>query len=293
MPIPFTCPHCGTHTNVDDRFAGQTGPCNQCGNMITVPQFNVGYAPPHRQRKSSGFLVALAVILGFSCLGGPILIALLLPAVQAAREAARRSQCTNNLKQIGLALHNYHDTYKCFPPAVITDEEGNPRYSWRVAILPYIEQQALFDYYDPNVPWDDPVNQTAGMTSISAYRCPSDGISVPYETNYVMITGLGTVGGLPNESTAFREITDGTSNTIAVVEIVNSGIGWSEPRDLTIEELSLRLNEGSGNGPSSRHPGGINVLLCDGSTFFIGDGIDPVTLENLFRRDDGNPVAIP
>jgi uncharacterized protein DUF1559 len=291
MPIPFTCPHCGTHTNVDDRFAGHTGPCGKCGATITIPHSTLGSLPPRPPQKSSSVLIVLAVVLGLCCLGGPVMVALLLPAVQASREAARRAGCSNNLKQIGLALHNYHDRHKCFPPAVITDDAGNPRTSWRALILPYIEQQAVSNSYDSDFAWDDPVNNLIRMTSISAYLCPSSPPAIPNETNYVMITGKGTIGGLPNESTRIADVIDGTSNTIAVVEIVGAGIEWSEPRDLTIEELSMRLNDGSGNGPSSFHPGGINVLICDGSTRFIADTIDPVTLENLFRRDDGNVIG--
>ncbi len=298
MPIPFTCPHCGNFTSVDDQHAGRSGPCGKCGNTITIPGPSApspigGYSRPRPPKQTNSMLIVLVVVLGFGCLGGPILIALLLPAVQAAREAARRAQCTNNLKQIGLALHNYHDTYKCFPSAAIADENGTPRYSWRVAILPFIEQGALFDAYDCDVSWDDPRNAMVRAISIPNYRCPSDGLGAPNETNYVMITGEGTVGNLPNEFTKMADIRDGTSNTIAIVEIVDAGIEWSEPRDLTLGQLSMRLNDGSGNSPSSRHPGGLNVLLCDGSTTFIAENIDPGTLDLLFRRDDGTPVAIP
>lgn len=287
MPIPFTCPHCGAHTNVDDRFAGHTGPCGRCGNTITIPHSTMPSYTPRAPQKSSGAIVVLAVVLGFCCLGGPVIVALVLPGVQAAREAARRSVCMNNLERIGLALHKYHDTYKCFPPAVTTDAGGNPRYSWRVAILPYMEQQALRDAYDSDYAWDDPVNDLVRMTSLSPYLCPSSPPAFPNETNYVMITGKGTVGGLPNDPTRISGVRDGISNTIAVVEIVGAGIEWSEPRDLTIEELSMRLNDGSGNGPSSFHPGGLNVLFCDGTVSFLADGIDPATLESLFLRDDG------
>jgi prepilin-type processing-associated H-X9-DG protein len=71
---------------------------------------------------------------------------------------------------------------------------------------------------------------------------------------------------------------------------VDSGIGWSEPRDLTFEELTMTLNDHSGSSPSSRHPRGLNVLLCDGSVSFISEGLDPATLENLLRCNDGNPL---
>src|SRR4030067_2696384 len=94
--------------------------------------------------RRQGFpLAALLVVIAI--IG--ILIALLLPAVQSAREAARRSQCSNNLKQIGLAMHNYHDTYLCFPPAVITDADAKPMRSWRAAILPFFEKGPLFHPY--------------------------------------------------------------------------------------------------------------------------------------------------
>jgi len=120
-----------------------------------------------------------------------ILIALLLPAVQAAREAARRAQCTNNVKQIGLALHNYHDTHKTFPPTGIL--YGDPlvsthalpyHYSWLVVILPFLEQQPLYDTIDLTVPiWG--VGATAGTaqvvarTQINALQCPSDVLMQP------------------------------------------------------------------------------------------------------------------
>ncbi len=99
--------------------------------------------------------------------------ALLLPAVQAAREAARRAQCVNNLKQIGLALHNYHDTTNGFPAAAITSKDGKPLLSWRVAILPYIEQQELYNQFHLNEPWDSPHNKTLIARMPVAYNCPS------------------------------------------------------------------------------------------------------------------------
>ena len=145
MPIDFRCPHCGHQTLVADQFAGQSGPCSKCGQTITVPGTAgpappIG-APPPRSTGSSGAAIAAiiaAVVVGLFFCGG-ILIALLLPAVQAAREAARRTQCSNNLKQIGLAMHNYHDVNQQFPPAYIADADGQPMHSWRVLILPYLE----------------------------------------------------------------------------------------------------------------------------------------------------------
>src|SRR5262245_37264512 len=119
MAIPFTCPHCGAQTNVDEQYAGQSGPCARCGQTVTVP-LPAGAAsrpPGGRSSSSTAWIVVLAVAASCVLCGGPIGVALLLPAVQAAREAARRAQCSNNLKQIGIALMNYHDVYHTYPPA--------------------------------------------------------------------------------------------------------------------------------------------------------------------------------
>ncbi len=295
MSIPFTCPHCGTYTSVDEQFAGHTGPCANCGNMITIPATSVTYSPgavPPR-RKSKRIFVGLIVVALFCCVGGPLLLAFLLPAVQAAREAARRVECSNNLKQIGIALNYYHDVYGCYPPAVITDEDGFPRYSWRVAILPFMEEVALSDSYDPNVSWDDPANAQVRMTVLPCYQCPSAERYLPNTTDYVMITGEGTVGGVPNEGTKLGDIADDSSNTILVVEIADSFIEWSEPSDLSIDELTMLLNDPQGMGPGSHHPGGLNVLFCDGSTSFISENLDAATLETMLRIDDEGGIGAP
>jgi len=318
MPISFTCPHCGTETNVADQYAGQTGPCGSCGQTITVPA--VGAVSPFQGRpqappKSStaGVGLILLVVLALFCLvGGGILVALLLPAVQAAREAARRTQstnnlkqisqmgatldavhrmqCCNNLKQIGLALLNYHDTYKCFPPSVITDENDTPMHSWRVLILPFLDKSVVYDQYDFDEPWDSDAN--AGLESMrpALYHCPSSDDSDPLATSYVMITGKGTIGGLPNESIRLRDITDGTANTIAVVEVRGAGIHWMEPADLSVDEISTLVNDPTAEGISSDHPGGANVLFTDGAVRFLSDGPSQPPLAPFLTAHGGEPV---
>ena len=292
MPIPFTCPHCGFQTNVAEQYAGLSGPCAGCGRTVTVP-IVVGVPGPAAQGAGAGttiliVVLVVAVVLGLFACGG---VALLLPAVQAAREAARRSQCNNNLKQIALALLNYESTYKCFPPAVITDKDGRPMRSWRVAILPFLEQRPLYDQYDFNQPWDSPRNRTLTNVRIPVYQCPSSPNPSSTETNYVMISGKGTIGGLPNEKVTMADVTDGTSNTILVVEVVGTGIPWMEPKDLTIDELSGRLNDGSGKCISSNHPGGATVALADGSVRFLSNALPPQVLRWLILRNDGQAVG--
>jgi prepilin-type N-terminal cleavage/methylation domain-containing protein len=208
------------------------------------------------QKRNAGFtLVELLVVIAI--IG--ILVALLLPAVQAAREAARRMACGNNLKQIGLALHNYHDTYKTFPPGGITQGAccGTPSYStWSIMLLPFLEAQNLADKYNNNLYNEDPANQFVREAVVEVYNCPSDihagkiekpesgpGAALDYRHGSYRAMGgrsdgsgwwdnadhvnlnqswkgvLHTVGTGTLTSEFMAAITDGTSNTLAVGEM--------------------------------------------------------------------------
>jgi prepilin-type processing-associated H-X9-DG protein len=214
-----------------------------------------------------------------------ILIALLLPAVQAAREAARRTQCRNNLKQIGLALHNYHDVHGSFPPAYTVDSQGRPLLSWRVLILPHIERGQLYQQFHLDEPWDSPHNMTLAAMIPETYRCPSDPAALPNGTTYVGISGAGTI--FPGDrAIGLLDITDGTANTAMVTEVQSSTIVWTKPEDL-VPGASL-IGPG---GYSSYHPGGVNLLFADGSVRFISVNVDRVVLRALMTIAGGEPVG--
>ena len=289
MPIPFRCPHCGVQTNVADEFAGQTGPCGSCGQAITIPATAAAYPSYERPQRSSGpaILLVLGVVALAVLVFGGIMVALLLPAVGAAREAARRAQCSNNLKQIALAVHNYHDSHDCFPTAATADEDGNPMRSWRVAIMPFLNGGGYYDQYDFDEPWDSPTNQSlAGLGSIY-YRCPSETGPIGSDTSYVMIVGKDTIGGEPNEVVRMTDVTDGTSNTILAIEVAASGIPWMEPRDMTVEEAVEYITNPAATEATHAHLGGVNVALADGSVRFIAQTIDPGVLRSMMLRNDG------
>mgnify|MGYP005840966025 FL=1 len=170
-----------------------------------------------------------------------ILIALLLPAVQAAREAARRSQCVNNLKQFGLALHNYEQVYTTFPRIAYPWLPGQGDFHWQgpsvhLMVLPYMEQTAIYSKWHWGFQWDDtstavPTNRDLNRSKISAFRCPSDG---PYPNQAYAGCNYGVSQGptpgwdvaVGNQNGCFRyraettiaEIRDGTSNTIMLSE---------------------------------------------------------------------------
>src|SRR5262245_6645518 len=180
MPIAYSCPHCGKQFSVAEQYAGQTGPCAACGKPITIPlpPGMPGYSPAGQAAKAAGGGAAIVIALlavgfiGAICVVG-ILVALLLPAVQAAREAARRMQAHNHLKQIGLAMQNYHDVYGEFPPAVVKDASGKPLYSGRVLLLPFLEEKPLFDQFDKSQAWDSPANLLARHRVPKVFTDPS------------------------------------------------------------------------------------------------------------------------
>ncbi|NLE37571.1 MAG: DUF1559 domain-containing protein [Pirellulaceae bacterium] len=297
MTIPFTCPYCGARTNVADRYAGQSGPCGHCGQTITVPgttdvpagaPADAPFPPPRKSGSGPWVLVAILVsVFGMILVCGGILVALLLPAVQAAREAARRMQCTNNMKQITLALHNYHDAYGQFPPAYTVDDTGKPLHSWRVLILPYMEDSYLYEQIRLDEPWDSPHNMAvAGQYCPHYYRCASDAVGNFTDTSYVMVVGPGCISD-GSGAKSIADVKDGTSNTILVVEMADSGIRWTEPRDLDAVTMSYQLNDPANKSCiSSMHPGGVNVAMADGSVQFLSEHTDQNTVREMTLIDD-------
>ena len=167
-----------------------------------------------------------------------VLVALLLPAVQAAREAARRAQCTNNMKLIMLAMHNYISTNNSFPRD-ITDKDGKPLLSWRVAILPYIDQAELYNKFKLDEAWDSPHNKELLKEMPASLRCPSLAKPEPFTTTYRAFMGPGALFET-GQDIGLASVTDGTSNTIAIVE-AKEAVSWSKPGDLPFDPQAAPL----------------------------------------------------
>lgn len=306
-----------------------------------------------RSVQRSGFtlielLVTIAVI--------SVLIALLLPAVQSAREAARRTQCLNHLKQIGLALHNYHDLYRQFPPACIRpsgfEDNGrdHPRTTWAISILPMMEQANLYQTYNADVDSTHMDNVEVTSAVIPSYRCPSDPYNVELfqpllgifysQGNYAANYGSASWGvsfwkdrryrGVmgQNQGLSFRDVQDGTSNTVCVAEIraqpsardnrgawafsaagacmvgldcdrscqgVNgdSSSDWIPYCDSTVNRLDCSFqNSGESNaGPRSFHHQSAHVALSDGSARSLSESLDKDVIRRLFTSADGEVVG--
>jgi hypothetical protein len=211
----------------------------------------------------------------------------------------RASQCRFNLKQIAVALYNYHEAYGTFPPAHVADENGRPTHSWRVLILPFIEQQALYDQYDFREPWNGPNNRQLATVRVPLYGCPEED-PLSTSTSYVAVLGPETVWP-GSQSTKVSDVVDGTANTLMVVEVANSGIHWMEPRDLELSSMAFRVNPRQGRGISSYHPHdkwgrpahlSANVVLVDGTAHALWNTISPPQLRALLTIAGHEPVDL-
>jgi hypothetical protein len=224
-----------------------------------------------------------------------VLITILSPGVVERRESPRRTQCKNNLKHIGIAMHNYHDHHGSFPAAAL----GLPPVSWRISLLPYLENGAVAEQYDRNQTWDSPQNVALQMKRIQPFECPSRPSQYDSQgrflTSYVVPMSPGAIFDSA-AGTPISEIKDGTSNTLLVLEACGTEIIWTDPRDGGESTTEVSLN---GPGPvkgrsdsmiSSWHYEGAQVGLADGSVRFLDKNIDVVVLKSLMTKDGGERI---
>lgn len=293
-------------------------------------------------RRARGFtLIELLVVIAIIA----ILVALLLPAVQQAREAARRSACKSNIKQIGVAMHNYHDVFGTLPPGYVSNRagisgstswcrsggsSGTLQYApWPVLILPYIDQTALYEAFDFNVPFQAASNQMTTPNSnllvpLKAYQCPSDPIysSQQFYNSYFGVMGGGSAVSCGNSGCSpanerahfvngvlfasskisFRDVTDGQANVFMIAETRYGDAAWGAsakqdactyPRNLVgaMDPINLHPNRGihATTGFSSIHVGGCHVAMVDGSTHFLNENMDLAVYRQLGQCDDELP----
>jgi prepilin-type N-terminal cleavage/methylation domain-containing protein/prepilin-type processing-associated H-X9-DG protein len=285
-----------------------------------------------RHQPSRGFtLIELLVVI--AVIG--VLIGLLLPAVQAAREAARRMSCTNNLKQVGVAFHNYHDAHGTLPTGYFFQQGyGWGGFGWAAAILPQVEQKALFNAINCDLPAWSASNSTACTQPLATYVCPSDYTSQGFlqregfryaRSSYVACFGPADMDISPNDrqglfsrnsGTRFADVTDGLSQTLAGAERNNltflTVIGSAAHYDLeTVWPGAIKENPSDDHAHTtlfqaaftitnpgfddrnamSFHPGGMNVLLGDGSVRFLKNSIDLAIYRALGTRAGGEVIG--
>lgn len=236
-------------------------------------------SPSSVPRSSLGcWLIVLTLCIGV------VLIAFLLPSVSRSREAARRTQCRNNLKQIGLALHNYHDVFHALPPAYTVDADGKPLHSWRTLILPYLDQKALYDSIDLSKPWDDPVNAQARETPSPFLHCPTSTSSLRNHTSYLAVVAPGSCFEA-TKSCTLKDIIDGTGNTVAVIEVPSDrSVPWMSPQD--VDDVLILSPSPDAKVPT--HVGGVYALFCDGTVRFLSVDLPATTRKALITIAGGD-----
>ncbi len=193
-------------------------------------------------------------------------------AEATARQAALRDQTANNGRQIGLAMHLYHDSFRTFPPAYSADKDGKPLLSWRVLILPYIQQAPLYEQFHLDEPWDSPHNRKLLEKMPAVYRSPT---APPESTSASVFAVVGPGTAFPGkQGVPLPEFRDGLSNTILVVE-AKRDIPWTKPEDIPYDPQKPIPELGG------VFPGGFHAVLADGSVEFIPDGFEPKDLRTL------------
>lgn len=207
-----------------------------------------------------------------------VMAGLLMPAVSRAQIAAGRAQAANNLKQVGIAMHNYHDTFRKMPRPAITDDDDEPLLSWRVAILPFLGEQALYEQFKLDEPWNSPHNMRLLDRMPSVYKTPGD-ILPPGET--VIQFPIGDKTMFPKgKDTRFRDILDGTSNTIMAIEVApENAVPWTKPADWKVNP------EDPMDGLGAVHEDGFQAVTADGAIHFFSEFVDAEEFAKLLTRD--------
>lgn len=272
-------------------------------------------------KRRRGFtLIELLVVIAIIA----VLIALLLPAVQAAREAARRIHCVSNLKQIGIALHGYHDNHNTFPAGgwiALYNQPltSNMNMGWSAVVLPWLEQNVVYSGLNLSVRYNTAINSTAAYTVLSIYLCPSEPRTSywnqfpgpppdPYPSADADYGGMygprGLVPGFTNNPPAgplifnqcisLARITDGASQTIMVgedPEAINAM--WVSGHNIFDQSAPINARPPSEYGEelTSQHPGGVNTLFGDGSVHFLKNSTNVVPLAALCTRAMGEVLS--
>jgi prepilin-type processing-associated H-X9-DG protein len=233
---------------------------------------------------STSLIIGAGMLLFAFCIVFPM------AGIVDGRTPARRASCSNNLKNIALALQQYHTNFGCYPPPYIADAKGKPLHSWRVLLLPYLEQKALHKQYRFDEPWDGPNNRKLHNIAVKIFACPSQDDKTPRcETNYVAVIGPKTAWPGGNSAIKDSDIIDGLSNTLLLTEVANSGIHWMEPRDLHVNQMATTINAPRGQGISSHHPGGAHLTFADGAVRYFTNNTPPETIRNFLTRNGKEP----
>ena len=299
MPFEYVCPHCHNRTKVLDRYAGQTGPCVNCGKAVTMPHFNeqgvlvhtiqepTKTKAPSASKEKRGWMPAMigAAIVAFLFFLTATTVVFLWPQLNRSIQRAAQGRDLDNMKSIAAALNTYADRYGTYPPPVVFDSVGKPLYSWRVLILPFLGYEELYKQFELNRSWDSPANSNLHRAMPSEYASPnSPDASSNNETNYVLITGPGTL--FPPSGPLSPKNLD--KPTLLLVETKNNTT-WCQPGDI---DIGRRFRVG--NKPmvdvGGLHKSSFTAMTVDEEGMRIPSNVPQNVLDSLVTPNGGENV---
>jgi len=221
-------------------------------------------------------------------LDDPAIATVLVSSVQKVRTAAARAQSANNLRQLAQAMADYHDKHRTFPPHASYDKTGRPLLSWRVHVLPFLNEDDLYKEFHLDEPWDSEHNRKLIARMPAVFHSPLSRLGGEHKTAYLVPAGKETIFPPGAKGVRIADITDGTSNTILIVEAADShAVPWTKPEDLKVDEKEPLAGLTDGQRTS------FQTAFADGSVHVLATAINPRTLWALFTRNGGEVVDLP
>lgn len=292
MAIDFSCPYCGCRTQVADHFAGMTGNCRQCGQVVTIPAAPVDPLSPvpaapvsaRSAKKSTPVWLLVTIGVVAAVLLGGILVGVTYYAYSGRAKKTRGveipermysenvSRCGEHMRAVAVALAKYHDEFGSLPPAITTDSSGRAMHSWRVLILPYLGEDgaSLYERYDLSQPWDSAKNKQLVGRMPEEFRCPDQPKNEKGKTRYLAIVGKGCAWE-KDRCIKLEDVKDEPSWTLLVVESMKA-VPWTQPVDLDYRRLKEGVGDGREAVGSLHLEAGATVALMDWRVDFVRAG---------------------
>lgn len=284
---------------VEPQYLGRSGPCAECGRVVTVPlpadkAAVKGQPPPARYPKSGRGRWPLFTAIFFLTALGIVVIAVVIfgvvvPASQTQLIQTQTAASARNLKKIARALRDYQKLYGSYPPSHTVDEFNQPMHSWRVLILPQLGRRDLYQKYDFSKSWDSPNNLRLLPQMPPEFASPDDPTSgLTGATNYFAIRGPNTMfraaRGIKQD-----QIQDGIANTLMLIEVDNSVVSWTQPIDYAADRQTL--SDGT-SAQNQRRVDGILVATADGQVHLLPSTLSDQTRKSLISASGGEPLGI-
>ena len=304
MPFQFTCPHCQTKTLVDDQYSGHVGRCVTCDKPIEVPNFAPNQSSslsPSTRNLSKFSPTARRLIAAVLCIAGlagfaSVIYRYGVPAITTLSSGRERAIAVSNLEKIANALNAYSADHGVYPLPMVRDKSGKPMHSWRVAILPYLNETSLYNDYDFNQPWDSPTNYALVEKMPAVYSSATPGSWSDYECHYQLVAGDRTL--FPSIGPVNpKKLLDDPSKTALVVEALSAKSGqnqtrtWTEPFELDLQAMSGLIGSSPGVEIGAVTEGGAAIATVDGAGHFIEDTTPPEIVLAILTASGGEPLA--